>query len=60
MCLVCGGTQRVRHEQQTLTEAIKLDCPALSVVDPGFEDAKSEVVECGAGKDCRDRVDPDG
>ena len=22
MCLVCGGTQRVRHKQQTLTEAI--------------------------------------
>jgi hypothetical protein len=22
VCLVCGGTQRVRHKQQTLTEAI--------------------------------------
>jgi hypothetical protein len=36
VCLACGGTQQVRHEQQTLTEAIaKLDCPALTVVDPG-------------------------
>jgi anti-anti-sigma factor len=36
VCLVCGGTQQVRHEQRTLTEAIaKLDGPALTVVDPG-------------------------
>ena len=35
MCLVCGGTQQVRHEQQTLTAAIaKLDGPGLTVVDP--------------------------
>ncbi|ORB40274.1 STAS domain-containing protein [Mycobacterium paraseoulense] len=36
VCLVCGGTQQVRHEQRTLPEAIaKLDGPALTVVDPG-------------------------
>jgi anti-anti-sigma factor len=36
VCLVCGGTQQVRHEQRTLTEAIaKLDGPALTVVDAG-------------------------
>ena len=35
MCLVCGGTQQARHEQQTLTAAIaKLDGSALTVVDP--------------------------
>jgi anti-anti-sigma factor len=29
VCLVCGGTQQVRHEQRTFTEAIaKLDGPA--------------------------------
>ena len=33
VCLVCGGTQQVRREQRTLTEAIaKLDGPALTVV----------------------------
>jgi anti-anti-sigma factor len=37
VCLVCGGTQQVRHEQRTSTEAIaKLDGPALTVVDAGF------------------------
>ena len=36
VCLVCGGTQQVRHEQRTSTEAIaKLDGPALAVVDAG-------------------------
>ena len=36
VCLVCGGTQQVRHGQRTLTEAIaKLDGPALTMVDPG-------------------------
>jgi anti-anti-sigma factor len=36
VCLVCGGTQQVRHEEQTLTEAIaRLDGPALTVVDAG-------------------------
>jgi anti-anti-sigma factor len=36
VCLVCGGTQQVRHEQRTSTEAItRLDGPALTVVDPG-------------------------
>lgn len=35
VCLVCGGTQHVRREQRTLTEAIaKLDGPTLTVVDP--------------------------
>ena len=41
VCLVCGGTQQVRQEQRTLTEAIaKLDGPALTVVDPGFRGCK--------------------
>jgi anti-anti-sigma factor len=36
VCLVCGGTQQVRHEQRTLTEAIaKIDGPALTVADAG-------------------------
>jgi anti-anti-sigma factor len=36
VCLVCGGTQPVRHEQRASTEAIaKLDGPALAVVDAG-------------------------
>jgi anti-anti-sigma factor len=36
VCLVCDGTQQVRHEQRTLTEATaKLDGPALTVVDAG-------------------------
>ncbi len=36
VCLVCGGTQQVPHEQPTLTEAIaKLNGPALTVVDHG-------------------------
>jgi anti-anti-sigma factor len=36
VCLVCGGTQQVRHEQRTPTEAIaKFDGPALTVVDAG-------------------------
>lgn len=61
VCLVCGGTQQVRREQRTLTEAIaELDGAALTVVDPGVRRCESEVVECGAGKECRGRVDPDG
>ena len=41
VCLVCGGTQQVRHEQRTLTEAIaKLDGPAVTVVDPGSRRCK--------------------
>ena len=36
VCLVCGGTQQVRNEQRTSTEAIaKLDGPSLTVVDAG-------------------------
>ena len=36
VCLVCGGTQHVQHEQGTSTGAIaKLDGPALMVVNPG-------------------------
>jgi anti-anti-sigma factor len=36
VCLVCGGTQQVRHVQRTLTEATaKLDGPALTVIAPG-------------------------
>jgi anti-anti-sigma factor len=36
VCLVCGGTQQVRHEQRTFTEAIaKLDGPASTVPDAG-------------------------
>ena len=36
VCLVCGGTQQVRHEQRTSTEAIaKLDSPALTLLDAG-------------------------
>ncbi len=36
VCLVCGGTQQVRHQQRTSTEAIaKLDRPALTVVKAG-------------------------
>jgi anti-anti-sigma factor len=36
VCLVCGGTQQVRHEQGDLAEAIaKLDGPALTVADAG-------------------------
>ena len=36
VCLVCGGTQQVRHEQRTPTEAIaKVDGPALTVADAG-------------------------
>jgi anti-anti-sigma factor len=34
VCLVCGGTQQVWHEQRTLAEAsAKLDGPALTAVD---------------------------
>ena len=41
VCLVCGGTQHVQHEQRTLTGAIaKLDGPALTVVDPGGRSCK--------------------
>ena len=36
VCLVCGGTQQVRHEQRTSTEAIaNLDSPGSTVADPG-------------------------
>ncbi len=36
VCLVCGGTQQVQHDQRTLTVAIaELDGPALTVVSPG-------------------------
>jgi anti-anti-sigma factor len=36
VCLVCGGTQQVRHEQRTSTEAIaELDGLALAAVDAG-------------------------
>ena len=36
VCLVCGGTQQVRHEQRSFTEAIaKLDGLASTVVDAG-------------------------
>lgn len=38
----------------------RLDARALTVVGPGCGDSKSEVVECGAGKESRDRVEPDG
>ena len=42
VCLVCGGTQQVRHEQRTSKEAItKLDGPALTVVDSG--DRRCEI-----------------
>ena len=42
VCLVCGGTQQVRHEQRTSTEAItKLDGRALTVVDSG--DRRREI-----------------
>ncbi len=38
VCLVCGGTQQVRYEQRTLTEATaKLNVPALRVVDAGVQ-----------------------
>lgn len=41
VCLVCGGTQHVQHEQGTLAEAIaRLDGPALTVVDPGIRRCK--------------------
>jgi anti-anti-sigma factor len=41
VCLVCGGTQQVRQEQRTLTEAFaKLDGHASAVADAGVEDAK--------------------
>jgi hypothetical protein len=61
VCLVCGGAQQVRQEQRTLTKAIdKLDVLRCRWLTQGFEDAKSEVVEYGAGKECRDRVDADG
>ena len=36
VCLVCGGTQQVRHEKRTFAEAIaKLDGPASTVDDAG-------------------------
>jgi anti-anti-sigma factor len=36
VCLVCGGTQEVRHEQRTLAEATaKLDGHASTVADAG-------------------------
>jgi anti-anti-sigma factor len=36
VCLVCGGTQRVRNEQRTSTEAIaKIDGQALTLGDAG-------------------------
>jgi anti-anti-sigma regulatory factor len=36
VCLVCGGTQQIRHEQRTSTEeTAELDGPALTVADPG-------------------------
>jgi anti-anti-sigma factor len=36
VCLVCGGTQQVRHEERASTEAIaKLDGPVLTVVKAG-------------------------
>jgi anti-anti-sigma factor len=36
VCVVCGGTQQVRHEQRTLTEAIaQLDNPPLPLLDAG-------------------------
>ena len=41
VCLVCGGTQRVQHEEGTTTEAIaKLDGPALTLVDAGVRRCK--------------------
>ncbi len=36
VCLVCGGTQQVRHEELTSTEVIaKLDGPSSTVVEAG-------------------------
>ena len=42
VCLVCGGTQQLQHDQGTSTEAnARLDGPALTVVAPGVGSCKS-------------------